>query len=83
MVLLFLLGLILNFGILLISMTRLITFLVDNIKLRLVAFSLLLPLTILFTNECVQIMANPWGATAYLYTRKLIQIDNLNFNEFF
>ena len=83
LVILFLIGLVINFVILLISMIRLIRFLVKQQWLRLTAFSFLAPLSILFTNECLQIMAYLWGTTAYLYSLKIFNDGIIDYLEFF
>lgn len=64
-------GLVLNFGILLLALIRLIKFLTKSLVKRVVGYLLLIPFSALYINQCLQIMANLWGAPAYLLSWKL------------
>jgi len=71
LVIAFFTGLVLNFGILLLALIRLIKFLTKSLVKRVVGYLLLIPFSALYINQCLQIMANLWGAPAYLLSKKL------------
>ena len=71
LVIAFFTGLVLNFGILLLALIRLIKFLTKSLVKRVVGYLLLVPFSALYINQCLQIMANLWGAPAYLLSWKL------------
>ena len=83
LVIAFFTGLVLNFGILLLALIRLIKFLTKSLIKRVVCFLLLFPFSILYINQCFQIMANLWGAPAYLLSMKLGRLNIINNSEYF
>jgi len=76
-------GLVLNFGILLLALIRLIKFLTKSLVKRVVSYLLLVPFSALYINQCLQIMANLWGAPAFLLSYKLYKVDVINYSEYF
>ena len=71
LVALFTLMLVLNLGVLLLSMQRLIKFLTESTLIRWLSSLLLLPLSLLYINQCFQLMVFYWGLPAYNLTMKL------------
>ena len=65
LIIIFASGLLINFIILLVSMGRLVTFLSKNKYLRALGFLILVPISLLYDNEALQMMAFYWAATAY------------------
>ena len=61
----FTVGLVFNYGVLTISIGRLIVFLSNNTLLRLAGFVALAVFSILYLNLIVRMMIFYWGATAY------------------
>ena len=58
-------GLVINFGILLISIGRLIMFLTVNKFVRVFGCLIMIPVSLLYINEVLQMMVFYWAATAY------------------
>ena len=83
LVIAFFTGLVLNFGILLLALIRLIKFLTKGLVKRVVSYLLLVPFSALYINQCLQIMANLWGAPANLLSFKLYKTDVINYHEYF
>ena len=83
LVIAFFTGLVLNFGILLVALIRLIKFLTKSLVKRVVCYLLLVPFSALYINQCFQVMANLWGAPAYLLSIKLYSLDIIGYNEYF
>ena len=83
LVIIFFAGLVLNFGILLVALIRLIKFLTKSLIKRVVCFLLLFPFSILYINQCFQVMANLWGAPAFLLSVKLYKLDIMSYSEYF
>ena len=83
LVIAFFTGLVLNFGILLLALIRLIKFLTKSLVKRVVGYLLLVPFSALYINQCLQIMANLWGAPAYLLSMKLRRLDVIDYREYF
>ena len=83
LVIAFFTGLVLNFGILLLALIRLIKFLTKSLVKRVVSYLLLVPFSALYINQCLQIMANLWGAPAYLLSIKLYRVDEIKYDEYF
>ena len=75
--------LVLNLGVLLLSMQRLIKFLSTINLIRWLSYLLLVFLSILYINECFQMMAFYWGLPAFQLSWKLFYIDKFNFREYF
>ena len=65
LIILFTSGLVINFGILLVSIGRLVSFLTGNKYLRGLSFLVLVPVSLLYGHEAFQMMAFYWAATAY------------------
>ena len=74
-------GLVLNFGILILALIRLIKFLTKSLVKRVVGYLLLVPFSALYINQCFQVMVNLWGAPALLLSWKLYYIDIIEFRE--
>ena len=83
LVIIFFAGLVLNFGILLVALIRLIKFLTKSLIKRVVCFLLLGPFSILYINQCFQVMANLWGAPAFLLSKKLSKLGIKSYEEYF
>ena len=83
LVIIFFAGLVLNFGILLVALIRLIKFLTKSLIKRVVCFLLLLPFSTLYINQCFQVMANLWGAPAYLLSYKLSKLGTIDYFEYY
>ena len=83
LVIIFFAGLVLNFGILLVALIRLIKFLTKSLIKRVVCFLLLGPFSTLYINQCFQVMANLWGTPAYLLSEKLFKLYIIDYDEYF
>ena len=83
LVIAFFTGVVLNFGILLLALIRLIKFLTKSLVKRVVCYLLLVPFSALYINQCLQIMANLWGALTYLLSIKLYFNDTIDYREYF
>ena len=75
LIIIFASGLLINFIILLVSMGRLVTFLSKNKYLRALGFLILVPISLLYGNEALQMMAFYWAATAYDFNQCIVLID--------
>lgn len=68
---LFLLGLILNYWILLLSIKRLIKFLTNQGIIRWCLYLSVVPIGIFYLTECIIMMVDNWGAPAFNLSSRL------------
>ena len=77
-------GLVLNFGLILLSVRRLIQFLTTSKLVRFLSYASIGPICFLFINQCFQMMAACWAIPAYNLNNKLHFADNgFNTHEYF